>query len=822
MKRRERTNEGASTRWMLTLVLAALSAPLAIAACGSTSASHASTTPSGAGASGGASGSGATAAGGSSTAGGSAGGEDAGGDADAPDAPDVAHVEAGWVDVGVSTQPCMTNFRYVPPPGSLPHAVSVSGEWNGFASPGVVMSGPDATGGFSAQVQLPPGLVAYKFIVDGNWILDPAERWQKYVGGIANSAVQVVDCHLPTLALVTNDAPPRPASGQGVYTATALFVPGVGAPPLDPKTVAVTVRKDGQTSPVTGVMVDEATGSISFDLQSLADGKYSAFVAASDLAGQVASPLRLVFWIEASKFAWNDALIYMAVTDRFKNGDTTNDAPPTTAGPNGTTVTVDPREDYHGGDFAGMTAKIADGTLDQLGVNVLWLSPFYTNPSDAWPASDNVHYVIGFHGYWPTKGREVDPRWGGAAALSTLVTTAHAHGIRVLMDTVVQHVHQEHEYLKTHPEWFNTTGCICGTNNCDWTVHRLDCLFTSYLPNIDWTNPAGVAQWQADAAWWVDTFDLDGFRLDAVKQVPDIAVINLVSTMHDTFEASGNHVFMVGETAMGWVDNTLADNLSQYQLINEYIQDGLDGQFDFVLYYAVPMNVFANQSYGLDHADYWSQASGWEYPGGSIMSPFIGSEDTARFISIASYRGQTPALDPSIPYNQWTNVAGPPPDSETYGRHRGALAWLLGQPGAPLVYYGDEYGQYGGVDPNNRMDWRGDSASLSADEQATLAYARKLGQARKNLVAMRRGAYVPVYAEADVLVFARQDAAGDVALEALSRLDVPTSVTAALPPALGIADGTVLHDRMGGPDVTVTGGVITVSLGAQSAAFLGP
>jgi hypothetical protein len=48
---------------------------------------------------------------------------------------------------------------------------------------------------------------------------------------------------------------------------------------------------------------------------------------------------------------------------------------------------------------------------------------------------------------------------------------------------------------------------------------------------------------------------------------------------------------------------------------------------------------------------------------------------------------------------------------------------------------------------------------------------------------------------------------------------VPTSVTAALPPALGIADGTVLHDRMGGPDVTVTGGVITVSLGAQSAAF---
>ncbi len=432
--------------------------------------------------------------------------------------------------------------------------------------------------------------------------------------------------------------------------------------------------------------------------------------------------------------------------------------------------------------------------------------------------------MTGFHGYWPIKAREVDPRWGGATALHALVTAAHAHGIRVLMDLVAQHVHQEHEYLKAHPTWFNTTGCICGTNNCDWTVHRLDCLFTSYLPNIDWSSTEGDAQWEADAIWWLDTFDLDGFRLDAVKQVPDIAVINLSSAVRGEFEASGTHVFMTGETAMGWVDDTLADNLSQYQLISQYIDpDGLDGQFDFVLYYADPLNVFANQSFGLDHADYWTQASGWEYPRGSIMSPFIGSEDTARFITIASYRGQTAALDPSIPYNQWTNIAGPPPDSETYGRHRGALAWLLGQPGAPMLYYGDEYGQWVGVHPNNRMDWRGDTGTLSSDEQATLAFTQKLGQTRKALVAMRRGAYVPVYnTDPNLLLFARQTTAGDVALEAINRMDTAGSITTALPPSLGVADGTTLHDRMGGPDVKVSGGSITVPLGAQSAAILAP
>ncbi len=120
------------------------------------------------------------------------------------------------------------------------------------------------------------------------------------------------------------------------------------------------------------------------------------------------------------------------------------------------------------------------------------------------------------------------------------------------------------------------------------------------------------------------------------------------------------------------------------------------------------------------------------------------------------------------------------------------------------------------------MDWRGDSSTLSADEQATLAFVRQLGQARRSLTAMRRGAYVPVYnTDANVLVFARQDSAGNVALEAISRLDTPTSVTTALPPSLGIPSG-VLHDHMGGPDVVVQNGVMTVSLGAQGVAILAP
>jgi glycosidase len=738
------------------------------------------------------------------------GGADGAVDASADAAPDMQPTPEAGADV--VRGPCMTVFHYTPPAGTSPHTVAVTGEWNSFAQPGVPMAGPDANGAYTGSVQLAPGLVAYKLLVDGAFTMDPAARWQKYVNGVANSGVQVTDCHLPTLTFASKSIT-RAAQGQGDIKTTVTFTPGQGAPGIDPSTAKATLRKDGVGTPLPSVSVDATGASISVDAPSLADGKYSILVDASDRAGQAAATLRLVFWVEAEAFVWNDSLIYMAVTDRFKDGNPANNPTPT--------ANVDPRADFHGGDLEGIKAKIDDGTLDQLGVRVLWVTPYNTNPPDAWIAADGVHLTMGYHGYWPIKPREVDPRIGGDQALHDMVTSAHAHGIRVLQDFVVKHVHQEHDYFKAHPEWFNT-GCVCGTPGCDWTTHRIDCMFEPYLPSMNWQIPAVNQQWDDDATWWADTFDLDGFRVDAVKHVEDACIINLSARMQDEFDASGNHFFMTGETAMGWSDCGLGCNKPNYDLISHYIGPGmLDGQFDFVLYYAVPLPVFVFDAHGMIHADYWAQASGWEYPQGAIMGPYIGSQDTPRFVTLASYRGQDPAHDPSIPGNQWANIAGPPPDSEPYQRERLARAWLLGLPGSPLIYYGDEYGEWGGADPNNRVMWRGDGA-LSADEQTSLAWTRTLGTARRNLVALRRGAYRPVYATNDVLVYARQTDQGDVALVVLNHLPTPTSLIAALPITLPVQDGTVLHDRMGGPDVQVSAGTIAVTLGPRGAAVLAP
>lgn len=709
---------------------------------------------------------------------------------------------------------CFTTFTFVPPPGTTVSTLSVTGEWNNWANPGETMTGPDPSGAYRANVALPVGMIGYKLILNGTWEMDPGAWLRKFSGTTENSAVMVADCHVPTWTVLDSTSS-RPSAGAGAYVAHVKLAPGQGGPGVDPATLGATLRKDGTSTPLPPPAYDAATGTIAVSVPGLADGKYTVFLSAKDRAGTPpAEPLRLVFWIEPEAFDWRDALIYMAVTDRFQDGDPTNDVP---ALPNAIAA-----EQFQGGDLQGITARIADGTFDALGVRALWLSPFNTNPPEAFLASDGVHYTTGYHGYWPIKAREVDPRFGGEAALHAMVSAAHAHGIRVVQDFQVGDIHQEHEYFAAHPDWFLANECVCGTSpSCDWTNQRLSCQFASYLPRVDWTNPAVGEQWMKDAVWWVDTFDLDGFRIDAVKQVQDNAITNVSYALRHEFEASGLKFFMTGETAMGWNACTPPDcpgNEQNYGIISEYIGPfGLDGSFDFVIYYAVPSQVFMNDNQGMQQTDYWTQASQWEYPKGSIMSPYIGSEDTPRFVTLADTSGGS-----ALAGNQWANPAGPPTTGDAYGRAQMAMAWLLTVPGAPMIYYGDELGQYGSADPNNRVMWRGGGSTLSASEQAMLAYTKKLGMARKNVVALRRGEYVPVSATHDVDLFARQTADGHVALVGLSRATSATTFTASLPPTLGIAGGTTLHDQLGGPDVTVSGGALTVTIPARGAVILAP
>lgn len=592
-------------------------------------------------------------------------------------------------------------------------SVELVGEWNWSET--LQMNGNGDV--WTADIELQEGLYCYKFIVDGAYMFDPSNPERVYCDGIENSLLRVDD-HL---------RPHYTASLTEVALEVTYHAGSTGA------------LHDGVPSALTGATWDETTATWTLPLTDFEDGKHTLKVEGFDTDGHPAYDLLVPFWTGPhADFVWEDALVYMIMTDRFVNGNSSNDGPSTGAAQGA---------DWQGGDFAGVTQMIESGYFADLGVNALWLTPFNTAATGTGKAADGVHDVSAFHGYWPTEARGVEPRLGTEAELQEMIGAAHDNGMRVMMDFVVNHVHEDHEYVQNNSDWF-TSGCICGQADCDWTEHRLDCQFTAYMPDVNWKNRQASEQMIADALWWMETFDLDGARIDAVKHVENLAVANLVSQINERFETVGNDVYLKGETAMGWSGHSLEDNQAQYGAINAYMgPDGLDGQADFVLYHAVVDNVFVSGNENYQHLDFWTNRSQDQYTPGSLMVPYVGSHDVPRLTS----RADTGTGDA---YNQWVEngLPGQPGDVSAYHAALQAYGWLLTTPGAPLLYYGDEYGEYGGADPDNRHMYRNQS-SWSDHESALYENISQLGQLRLESVALRQGAYSTRLAMPNMLAY---------------------------------------------------------------------
>ena len=491
-------------------------------------------------------------------------------------------------------------------------SVELIGEWNWSETLAMSRNGDV----WSADIELSEGLYCYKFIVDGAYIFDPSNPERVYCDAIENSLLRVDDHLRPHYTATLTDV-----SLEVTYHAGST-----GA------------LHDGVPSALAGATWDDMTSTWTLPLSSLEDGKHTLKIEGFDTEGHPSYDLLVPFWTGPhADFVWDDALVYMIMTDRFVNGNTSND---------GTSTGAAQGADWQGGDFAGVTQMIESGYFADLGVNALWLTPFNTAATGTGKAADGVHDVSAFHGYWPIEARGVEPRLGTEAELQAMIEAAHDDGMRVMMDFVVNHVHEDHEYAQNNSDWFNT-GCICGQADCDWTEHRLDCQFTAYMPDVNWKNRQASEQMIADALWWMETFDLDGARIDAVKHVENLAVSNLVAQINERFETVGNDVYLKGETAMGWSGHSLEDNQAQYGAINAYMgSDGLDGQADFVLYHAVVDNVFVSGNENYQHLDYWTNRSQDQYTPGSLMVPYVGSHDVPRLTS----RADTGTGDA---YNQW-------------------------------------------------------------------------------------------------------------------------------------------------------------------------
>ena len=686
---------------------------------------------------------------------------------------DAGSIDAGSIDAGAAAwrmRSCDLTVRHAPRVGVT--RVRLAGEHTSWEAMPIDLRDDDGDGTYEVTLspgpRLTPGqLYAYKLILgESEWILDPNGPHRKYVGSCLNSAFLMPACdagpEIVAAALTTSFDGTRGSATTRITISTAQD--GAG-----PETLSMSL--DGAPLPAGALTLDASAGAFDVALADLGLGRHVLSVRVTDSMGRHAEPVDLPFWIEREPWQWRDALMYMIVVDRFANGETANDAP----------ENVEYPADWHGGDLQGALQAMRDGYFDRLGVNAIWLSPINQQATGVFSGRDDGHQYAGYHGYWPSRAREVEPRFGGNAALRAFVGEAHARGIRVLLDLINNQIHQQHEYFAAHSSWFRT-GCVCGIDaGCGWSERPLDCLFASYLPDIDWRVPEAERQFIDDAVSWIADYGLDGFRIDAVKHVETNSITNLRAALHRRFEQGGERLYLVGETAVGQWDS--ADYgcgevyPDGYAWIDAYVGErALDGQFDFPTHHRLKDGLVQGTA---SFRDVEAAVRDLEtrYRSEGLHVRFLGTHDSDRMASRA-------AFDPAQGC-RWqgggscVSLPSVPTDPQVYMRLRRAFTVLYTLPGIPFLYYGDELAMAGGNDPDNRRDmiWTGALAplamggtSLTPQQDELRMHLEDLGQARAGSLALRRGRRVPLVVEDDLYVYAyAHDDPGELAIVVANR-----------------------------------------------------
>lgn len=610
--------------------------------------------------------------------------------------------------------------------------VRVRGSWDGWQ--GEHVPEPTEGGPRLLRLELPPGEHQYLLQRGEELFVDPANALTSFreADGVEVSSLLVSDCSRPSIAIWSAEA-----SASGSLRIEGQFLASSSEAPLDDEQLAAATA-DGRS--LTVESVDESTGEFTLVARGLGRGKHTIRVEAADASGEPAEPGRIALFVDPVAPSYADGILYQIMIDRFRaDGGEPLDAP----------LSPGARA---GGTLGGVLAELEAGTFDELGVSGLWLSPVYVNPVEARLGADGNEYE-GYHGYWPLESRRVDERIGGEAALEALVSAAHARGMPVILDLVPNHVYEGNALFaeKQASGWFTEPGCVCGTASCPWGENIQTCWFTDYLPDFRW-QAAGTMPHAADEAqFWLEAFDVDGFRVDAVPMMPRAVTRRIAHQLRTTTDPR-QATFLLGEVFTGPGAGALAQ-------LGQYLGPAtLDSVFDFPLMWALRGALATGQGSFVDVEAILAAGDEAFAGSGAVMAHMLDNHDVTRFLSEAngdagqSGWGPTPAEQPAA--------------EEPYARLALGLVALLTLPGLPVIYYGDEVGLAGGGDPDSRRVMPGEGA-LIEQQRRVRDVARRLGKLRRCSAALRRGPRQTHLVEPRVWAYSRTDAGADGAVVVL-------------------------------------------------------
>ncbi|MCC2971036.1 alpha-amylase family glycosyl hydrolase [Massilia sp. IC2-476] len=536
-----------------------------------------------------------------------------------------------------------------------------------------------------------------------------------------------------------------------------------------------------------------------------------AFSTATQAAAQASKP-----------FVWENATVYFLLTDRFNNGDKANDHA------YGRKDDAAKLRGFMGGDLAGITAKIKEGYFKDLGVNAIWLTPPVEQIHA--PTDEGTGKTYGFHGYWARDFTAVDANLGTEQDFRNFVETAHANGIRVLLDVVMNHTGP---ITPTDPVWpadWVRTKPKCTYKDAPTTV---DCTLVDNLPDI-LTNsnanvalpPALVAKWKKEGRYerevkeldaffkrtgypraprfylvkwhadWVRKYGVDGFRADTVKHTEPGVWKELkqeASLAYEEWKRAnpakrlGNQPFFMVSEVYGYSIN----HGRSYDMGNNVKVDWLANGFDSMINFSMKSD--AAQGYEKLFSDYSKELQG-PMKGYSVLN-YISSHDDG---------------SPYDPARQ---------------RPLEAANKLLLAPGAAQIYYGDESarllnieGAEGDAKLRSFMNWD----ELAANTQRGI---HRVGDVREHWAKLGRfraahpavGAGVHQMLASSPYTFKRTWQNGGVSDRVVVALDLPNDKAVPISVAGVFNDGQTVRDWYTGKTAVVTGGKVQFGTAAPVA-----
>ncbi|HSS21619.1 MAG TPA: alpha-amylase family glycosyl hydrolase [Pyrinomonadaceae bacterium] len=492
-------------------------------------------------------------------------------------------------------------------------------------------------------------------------------------------------------------------------------------------------------------------------------------------------------------------VMYLIMTDRFCDGDPTNNDPPQSKG------IYDRRNKfyYHGGDLQGVINQLP--YLKELGVTAIWLTPWYDNydhPNEI--ELKDGKPSTGFHGYNPQDFYAVDEHFGTLGKLKELVDRAHAAGIKTIQDEVVNHTGPYHPWIDDPPTptWFNGTKVKHLKNVFQtWVLHdprpvadlrreTMEGWFLDFLPDLNQNDKEVSRYLIQNTLWWIGTTGLDGIRMDTWQYVPN----SFWRDWNQALKREFPDFKVVGEVKDGDVVHTSFFQGGRVRF--DGVDSGLDSLLDFPLFYPI-RHAFA-EGHELDEIPK-TLAKDYLYTQPNILATLLGGHDDGRFMS---EKGAT--------------LAG----------LKLANAFVLTTRGVPQLYYGDEIAMTGPDEPTTRGDFPGGfpgdkrnaflKEGRTTDEEYLFQYIRKLTRLHTEYEPLKSGELINLYVSGQQYAYARKTK-NDVVLVVINN-DTKAATIEFETSRAGLGDG-MLVDRLGaGKVVQVAFGKLSVSLPARSAA----